>query len=149
MRPKIVHGFAEATYSPLHDWVRMPDQAAFAPREAYYSTLFHELTHATGHRSRLERKGVTEGNAFGSDPYCQEELVAEMGAAFLCGHCGIEAKTINESASYIHHWLLRLKSDKKLVVKAAADAQRAADFILNHPPVPEAETPHLETEPSI
>lgn len=103
----------------------------FESSEGYYSTLFHELTHATGHVSRLNRKEVAEPNRFGSEPYSREELVAEMGSAFLCGHCEIENATINQSASYIQHWLERLKEDRKLVVHAAAQAQRACDFILN------------------
>jgi hypothetical protein len=79
----------------------------------------------------LNRKEITDSNRFGSDPYSREELVAEMGSAFLCGHCEIENKTIDQSASYIQHWLVRLKEDRKLVVHAAAQAQKACDFILN------------------
>jgi|GEM_PF-64333 len=136
--PVIAHGFNRACYSPIRDSVEMPDRAAFSPPEEYYSVLFHELTHATGHPTRLGRKGVAETNSFGSDPYSREELVAEMGAAFLCGHCGIGAATIDQSASYIENWLTRLKNDRKLVIKAAADAQKAADFILNVPVEPKA-----------
>ena len=92
-------------------------------------TLFHELTHATGHTSRLSRAGITEPIHFGRDPYSREELVAEMGAAFLCGHCGIENRTIQESAAYIQGWLDRLRDDRKLIVHAATQAQKACDFI--------------------
>jgi len=96
--------------------------------------LFHELCHSTGHESRLNRKGMrgTEGNwsSFGANPYAKEELVAEMGAAFLCGEAGIVERTINRSAAYVASWLQRLKNDSKLVVQAAAHAQRASDFIL-------------------
>jgi hypothetical protein len=74
---------------------------------------------------------VAESNAFRSDPYSREELVAEMGAAFLCGHCGIENTTIEQSASYIQGWLERLKNDRKLVIRAATQAHKASDFILN------------------
>src|SRR5581483_2658833 len=129
--PAINHHGGRACYSPSLDEISMPEAKAFESSEGYYSTLFHELTHATGHVSRLNRKEVTEQQGFGSDPYSREELVAEMGAAFLCGHCEIENKTIDQSASYIQHWLQRLKEDRKLVVHAAAQAQKACDFILD------------------
>src|SRR6185437_2759538 len=103
----------------------------FESPEAYYGTLFHELTHATGHVSRLNRKEVTDPVQFGSSLYSREELVAEMGAAFLCGHSGIENTTLDQSAGYIQSWLERLKDDRKLVVQAAAQAQKACDFILD------------------
>jgi antirestriction protein ArdC len=73
---------------------------------------------------------VTEHAGFGSDPYCREELIAEIGAAFLCGQAEIAERTIDNSAAYVAEWLKRLKDDKKLVVQAAAQAQRAADFVL-------------------
>jgi antirestriction protein ArdC len=130
-RPDIQHNGARASYSPSLDVISMPEARLFESSEGYYSTLFHELTHATGHVSRLNRKEITDSNRFGSDPYSREELVAEMGSAFLCGHCEIENKTIDQSASYIQHWLVRLKEDRKLVVHAAAQAQKACDFILN------------------
>jgi antirestriction protein ArdC len=130
-RPEIRHGAERACYSPLDDTVTMPEARLFESPEAYYGTLFHELTHATGHQSRLARKEIVESNRFGSDPYSREELVAEMGAAFLYGHCAIETTTVEQSAGYIQSWLGRLKSDRKLVVIAAAQAQKACDFILN------------------
>ena len=91
----------------------------------------HELLHATGHASRLARKGITNPSYFGSHDYSQEELVAEFGASMLCGVSGIEQKTIENSAAYIQGWLKVLKNDKKCLVLAAAQAQKAADFILN------------------
>jgi len=135
-RPEINNGLNRAVYSPLSDTVGMPSPETFKSAEAYYSVLFHELTHSTGHESRLNRKGVsrTEGKlaAFGSgsDPYAKEELVAEMGAAFLCGQAGIVERTMDNSAAYIASWLQRLKNDPKLVVQAAGQAQKAADYIL-------------------
>ena len=133
-RPEIKHGLDRAFYSPSGDFIGMPSPERFRSGEEYYSVLFHELTHATGHESRLNRKGVagTEGDwsAFGSTPYAKEELVAEMGAAFLCGHAGIVERTLENSAAYVQGWLSRLKDDPKLVVQAAAQAQKAADFIL-------------------
>ena len=129
-RPAINHQGARACYSPSLDAISMPEARLFESSEEYYSTLFHELTHATGHVSRLNRKEITDPIRFGSDPYSREELVAEMGAAFLCGHCAIESSTVDQSASYIQAWLERLKDDRKLVVQAAAQAQKACDFIL-------------------
>jgi len=129
-RPAINHQGGRACYSPALDTVTMPESTFFESSTTYYSTLFHELTHATGHVSRLNRKEITDPIRFGSDPYSREELVAEMGAAFLCGHCAIENQTINQSASYIHSWLGKLKEDRKLVVQAAVQAQKACDFIL-------------------
>jgi antirestriction protein ArdC len=133
-RPTVEHGGNRACYSPALDRVEMPHAQAFKNGEDYYSTLFHELTHSTGHESRLNRKGVagSEGEwaAFGSTPYAREELVAEMGAAFLCGQAGIVERTLDNSASYLAGWLERLRNDNKLVVLAAAQAQKAADFIL-------------------
>lgn len=133
-RPEIKHGLAQAFYSPGGDFVGMPSPEDFKSGEEFYSTLLHELTYSTGHETRLNRKGVmgTDGNwsAFGSNPYAKEELVAEMGAAFLCGEAGIVERVIDNSAAYVASWLQRLKNDCKLVVQAAAQAQHAADFIL-------------------
>jgi len=132
--PTIQHGGARACYWPSFDRVDMPKAESFRSGEEYYSVLFHELTHATGHESRLARKGVSgsgdEWSAFGSTPYAKEELVAEMGAAFLCGQAGIVERTIDNSAAYVGSWLQRLKDDVRLIVTAAAQAQKAADFIL-------------------
>jgi len=128
-RPEILPHAQCASYSPVDDKVYMPDRMLFDSSEGYYTTLFHELTHATGHKSRLARKEVIEAHRFGSEPYSREELVAEMGAAFLSGYCGIEQKTVSMSAGYIQSWLNRLRDDRKLVIFAAAQAQRACDFI--------------------
>ena len=130
-KPTIQYREQQAYYHPNNDFVNMPRQDTFKNDETYYSTLFHELTHATGHKSRLDRHQKNKcSHHFGSQDYSKEELVAEMGAAFLCGHCQIENKTIDNSAAYIGSWLKRLKDDVKLVVLAAAQAQKAADYIL-------------------
>ena len=128
--PEIHFGTTGAFYRHADDSVSMPHRERFASVPEFYSTLFHELTHATGHESRLRRPGIVEPSRFGSGTYSKEELVAEMGAAFLCGHAGIENATLDNSAAYIAGWLKRLKDDKRLVVHAAANAQKAADFIL-------------------
>lgn len=133
-KPEIKHGGGRAFYSPGLDYVTMPLPETFRSGQDYYSVLFHELTHATGHASRLNRKGVGtadgEWSALGSAPYAREELVAEMGAAFLSGQAGIVERTLDNSAAYIQSWLARLKDDNRLIVQAAAQAQKAADFIL-------------------
>lgn len=131
LRPDIRFGGNKAYYSPALDYVQLPHLNAFETPEEYYCCLYHELSHATGHASRVGRKGILEPSYFGSHEYSKEELVAEMSAAFLCGHTGIEQKTIENSAAYIRGWLKALKNDKTLLVHAAAQAQKAADYVLN------------------
>jgi antirestriction protein ArdC len=138
--PAIKHGMSHAYYTPVNDMVGMPERKRFDTEDAYHATLFHELVHSTGHEKRLKRQSITERNGFGSDPYCKEELIAELGSAFLCGHAGIVERTIDNSAAYLEGWLKRLQEDKTLIVYAAAQAQKAADFILNHKPESEAAT---------
>jgi antirestriction protein ArdC len=130
--PAIKHGLASAFYSPHEDYVGMPMRERFNSEEGYFATLFHELVHSTGHEKRLKRATLAEHNGFGSDPYCKEELIAEMGAAFLCGQSEIMERTIDGSAAYIKGWLGKLRDDKMLIVQAAAQAQKAADFILGN-----------------
>ena len=129
-RPQVNHGTIGAFYRASDDTVNMPYQGRFNRPEAYYSTLFHELTHSTGHPSRLNRQGIAESSRFGSGTYSREELIAEMGAAFLCGHTAIENATIDDSANYVAIWLGKLKQDKRLIVQVAAQAQKAVDLIL-------------------
>jgi antirestriction protein ArdC len=129
-RPDIKHGMSKAYYSPGADIVAMPDRARFETEAGYFATLFHELIHSTGHASRLNRPTLTEAAGFGSNPYCKEELIAEMGAAFLCGQTEIAEQTLENSAAYVQNWLEALQNDKMLIVQAAAQAQKATDFIL-------------------
>jgi antirestriction protein ArdC len=129
---EVTHGGSRAYYQPAADSIRMPERESFDGAAEYYSTLFHEFTHSTGHESRLNRPGIVDTHFFGDEVYSKEELVAEMGAAMLCGIVGIENKTIKNSAAYIQAWLTKLRDDKKLVVQAAAAAQKAADFILGN-----------------
>ena len=129
-RPEIVHAGVRGFYRQGVDRVTMPEPERFETPARYYSTLFHELTHATGHTSRLYRPTLVDMVRFGDCNYSKEELVAEMGAAFLCGVAGIENRTVIDSASYIQSWLRTLQDDTKLLIGAAAQAQRAADFIL-------------------
>lgn len=129
-RPVVEFGGGRAYYSPLTDVVRVPELNRYQKREEFYSTLFHELGHATGHESRLCRPGVTEAHYFGDPTYSKEELVAEMTAAFLCAHCRIATATLENSAAYLQGWIKTLKGDKKLAVTAAGQAKKAADYIL-------------------
>ncbi|MBZ5643710.1 MAG: ssDNA-binding domain-containing protein [Acidobacteriia bacterium] len=121
---------SRAFYRPSNDSVGMPSRWAFDSVEGYYSTLFHELTHSTGHFSRVGREGIMDHNPFGSEDYSKEELVAEMGAAMLCGVAGIESETLDNSAAYLQSWINRLRSDARLIVSAASQAQKASDYIL-------------------
>jgi antirestriction protein ArdC len=129
-KPLILNSEARAYYRPSTDLVNVPRPNLFHVPEEYYSTLFHELTHSTGHESRLNRKSITEINSFGSHEYSKEELVEEIGAAYLSAQCGIVESTIQNSAAYISGWLKRLRNDNKFVVQAAAQAQKASDYIL-------------------
>lgn len=122
-----------ACYSPYFDYVEMPEKAQFKSEEAYYCTLFHELAHSTGHASRLNRKGVTDSSFFGSHSYSREELCAEMSSAFLCAEAGIDNQ-IDQNAAYIASWLRALKNDKTFLIKAAAQAQKAFDYISDNKP---------------
>jgi len=128
--PLMKHGMTHAYYSPHEDCVGLPPRERFERTEDYYSTVFHELVHSTGHEKRLKRSTLAEKSGFGSNPYCKEELIAEMGAAFLCGLAEIGERTIDNSAAYLKGWLEQLRQDKMLIVQAAAQAQKAADFIL-------------------
>lgn len=129
--PLIRHGSPQAFYRPSADLLRMPDPELFESAEAYYSTLFHELTHSTGHEKRLNRATLKDAGRFGDANYSKEELVAEMGAAFLCGLTGIANTTVGNSAAYLAGWLRRLRQDKTLLVSAASQAQRATNWLTN------------------
>ena len=131
-RPAIYHHQQSAYYAPCRDYVNLPRPETFDRADNYYAVAFHELTHATGHESRLNRPGVagTQLAQFGSPDYSREELIAEMGSAFLCAEAGI-ISTLGNSAAYLKGWLSVLQGDSRLVVTAASAAQRAADFILH------------------
>lgn len=126
---RISHGGDRAYYRPSTDSIQMPEKADFHAPEEYYSTAFHELAHWTGHQSRLARKGIEEVAPFGSTTYSKEELIAEMGAAFLCAEHGINS-TLENSAAYLQGWIKALKGDSSLAISAAGAASKAANFIL-------------------
>lgn len=128
--PKYTFNSGRAYYQPLLDRINVPPLKDFMKPEEYYSTFFHEMVHSTGHPSRLNRPGIKNISKFGSESYSKEELIAEMGSAFLCAVAKIDTSTIDNSASYVAGWLRALKNDKRLVVLAAAQAQKAVDYIL-------------------
>lgn len=127
--PVLVFAPGRAFYRPSTDTISVPEISDYKKPEEYYCTMFHEMVHSTGHKARLNRSGVTGIAAFGSETYSKEELVAEIGAAMLCGVAGIESVTIDNSAAYIQSWIRKLREDNKLIVTAAGAAQKAADYI--------------------
>jgi antirestriction protein ArdC len=142
----IAHGGSRAFYRSSTDSIHMPPFQAFDTAESYYATLGHETIHWTGHESRLARDftgGAQEGGrparkGFGSEAYTMEELVAELGSAFLCSDLDLVVNTSSNDAgalhaehhtSYIANWLTVLKNDKRAIFTAASHAQRAADYL--------------------
>lgn len=123
-KANVEHGGIKASYSPALDTIRMPVMAAFNDASAYYATALHELTHWTGHKSRC---GRDFSGKYGTQAYAREELVAELGAAYLCASLGISGKL--QHAEYIGSWLEVLKSDKRAIFQAAAAAQKAVDYL--------------------
>ena len=118
-------------YNPERDAIRIPERGRYEQVEIYYNTVFHELTHSTGHKSRLARPGVLNIQAM-SHEYGVEELIAGMGAAMLGGSAGISRETLEVDASYIRSWRDTIAADKSIVLKAAQQAQRAVDYILDY-----------------
>lgn len=129
--PEIRFKEQTAYYHILEDFINMPKRKSFKTAELYYTTLFHELVHSTGAEKRLNRKSITEMSEFGSELYSIEELIAELGSAYLSSFAGIMSKSITNTAAYIDGWLGKLRNDKRFIVQASGQAQRATDFILN------------------
>ena len=123
----ILHGAFAPSYSPQPDLIRCPERARFQTAGDYYATLTHELTHWTAHESRLDRD---LSGKFGDAAYAAEELVAELGSAFLCADLGIQG-TLQEHASYLDHWIDILKADTRAIVKAASLASHAHQFLIS------------------
>ncbi len=129
---KLIHQNGDrAYYQPSFDRVVLPCMEQFAETTEYYSTAFHELTHSTGHESRLNRLDRTA--FFGTEAYSKEELIAEIGAAALVNYSGLETpSSFRNNAAYIQNWLGVLKGDKRFIVSAAGKAEKAVNLILNH-----------------
>lgn len=123
----------QAAYSPVSDSVILPMREQFNSPAAYYGTLFHELTHSTGHKNRLNRLKTTAH--FGNEVYSKEELVAEIGSAALMNLSGIEERrTFRNSAAYIQSWLSALKNDNRLIVSASSQAEKAVNYMIDKAP---------------
>jgi len=126
-KPVIDHHIGNSPcYIPFIDQIKMPEMCVYKTSERYYKTLFHELIHSTGHQDRLNRQLSNDKESKG---YSKEELIAELGAAFLCAQAGITNDNDDNSAAYIKSWLKALKDDKKFIVQAAQRAQKAVDHI--------------------
>lgn len=128
-KPRIQHKEQQAYYNPLTDFINMPKQSSFKSDDAYYSTLFHELVHSTGHVTRLNRKDLIQMSEFGMEQYSHEELVAEIGSCYLQSHVGI-TEQFEQSTAYIHGWLKVLQSNTRFIFSASTAAQKAVDYIL-------------------
>lgn len=140
---KIIHHTGGASYNSRTDVVKMPNIKSFYASESYYSTLFHEMIHSTGHQKRLDRP---MGSGFGTLPYAKEELIAEFGAVFLSAQAGILWKTQKDHADYLKNWQLALQfmgEDNKLLMRSATQAQKAVDYLLQ---VDENNTPKFYKE---
>lgn len=121
-----------AYYSPTFDEVILPLKEQFVGESEFYSTAFHELTHSTMPAYRCDRKQEDKVAAFGTEEYSREELVAEIGSAMLCNHCGIDVnETFKNSVAYIQSWMKKLKNDNKMIVWAASRAEKSTNYILN------------------
>lgn len=138
------HGGNRAFFSPAADFIQLPPFEAFKDAESYTATKAHEFIHWTGHESRLNRD---MRNRFGSEDYAKEELVAELGSAFLCADLAITPEVQPDHAAYIASWLKALKDDKRLIFKAAALAQKAADHLHSYQPKAEVSA-EIEAGPS-
>lgn len=139
------HGGNRAYFAPALDVIQMPPFESFRDAESYTATLAHEFIHWTGHYSRLAREFTGK---FGSEKYAEEELCAELGSAFLCADLAITPETRPDHAAYIGSWLKALKGDKRLIFKAAAHAQRAADHLHSYSAKPAAEATVEATAPA-
>jgi antirestriction protein ArdC len=127
--PVIQYGGSKAFYSPPIDRITLPSPELFMSAEEFYATQFHEICHASGHPKRLNRSSIAEAAPFGSPSYAAEELIAEMGAAYLCAEAGISPPVVENQAAYISGWLGKLRKDRRLVVVAAAQAQKAVNYL--------------------
>ena len=124
----IKHGGDKAFYIPSKDFIQLPEKIDFRTTKDYYATALHEVSHWTGHETRINRD-FSKSKRFGDSAYAFEELVAELGSAMLCAHLKIDGQL--QHASYINNWLTVLRKDSKAILKASAEAQKILDFTIN------------------
>jgi len=128
--PSLGHGGGGAYYRPSTDSINMPHEEDFCDLDTYYKTLFHEMSHSTGHKDRLNRDTLTDVKTWGDETYAKEELVAEISSMYLSGDCGLNPKDNDEnSQAYIKGWTTRLKDDKKACVSAMTQAVKSVELI--------------------
>lgn len=136
---KVIKGYKDCpeinvgkpAYIPALDKIKMPTIQSFEDKSYYYSTAFHEFSHSTGSKNRLNREGVANFDQFGSEKYSLEELISEISATFLSNKCGLDSEKLFEnSISYISHWKEKLSKEPKLIIQASSKAQKATDYIL-------------------
>jgi antirestriction protein ArdC len=128
---RIASGDSGLRSAPLTDRTTLPPRELFISAEEEAATETHELIHSSGSERRLSRGGICEAAPFRSPVYSKEELTAELGAAYLCAEAGISNAVIANQAAYVAGWLKKLRDDRKLIIHAAAQAQRACDYVLN------------------
>ena len=125
-KPIIKHNFRRCYYNPLQDHISIPSNGDFDKPEEYYSSLFHELMHWTGHASRLGRDLSAN-----DDAYALEELIAELGSSYLCGLAGISPMVLDNQTAYINGWLNRITDNKQILVRASIEARKALDYLIS------------------
>ena len=129
--PTIKHGKDQACYSPDRDVIHMPYHNTFRSDESYYSTLFHELIHSTGHTQRLDRQDIFGAENMKRENYAFEELVAEIGCALLCYHTGNFTEDVEQnSIAYLQGWRSRLNNNDNWLMSAASKAEKAVNYLL-------------------
>jgi len=133
-KPKVEHGSTRACYAPFQDKISMPVPESFDSPSHYYSTLYHEGVHSTGHESRTGRlEGFKAVAPFGSEDYSKEELVAEIGSAMLAAHAGIDCPDVERNTvAYLQNWSKKLRDDPNLFTRACSLAQKAVDYMIGH-----------------
>lgn len=125
--PPIMNNYRRCAYNLTDDIISLPVISEFDCPEEYYSALFHEAIHSTGHPLRLNRITTQDNN----QKYSEEELVAELGSAYLCGMCGISNNVIENQAAYLHGWLSKLKGDPAILIRASLHARAAVEYLIN------------------
>lgn len=126
--PPIRTNYRRCAYDPIEDYISLPVMSAFENKEEYYSSLFHEIIHSTGHSSRLNRLSIKDSRS----AYSEEELIAELGSAYLCGMCGIDNSVLSNQAAYLQGWLSKFRDEPAVLVKATITAQKVVDYLLNN-----------------